>query len=209
MKNIRHILFDLGGVLLNIDFQETITAFRNSGCKAFANYTNAEDSPDFFYLFETGKINQEAFFKEINSITEKPLSEADIIRCWNAMLLDFPLRRLQILQQLQIHFDLILVSNTNEIHEVCFNQKIRSQTGYPSLNVFFDKVYYSHRTGIRKPDPALFKKILEENSLNPANTLLIDDTKTNTDAASQFGIQTIWLQEGMSIENDIFKENIS
>lgn len=208
MKNIRHILFDLGGVLLNIDFQKTVTAFQNLGCKAFGNFTNVATLPDFFYLFETGKISQDAFFEEINKIANKPISDSEIIRCWNAMLLDFPLRRLQILQQLQIHFDLILVSNTNEIHEAFFNQKIRSQTGFPSLNIFFDKVYYSHRIGIRKPDPALFKKILEENGLKPENTLLIDDTKINTDAASQLGMQTIWLQNGMCIENDIFKEKV-
>lgn len=206
LQNIRHILFDLGGVLLNIDFQKTVEAFKLSGCYQFDKFTDAENLPEFFYLFETGAINQKNFFKEINHLSERPINDLEIIDNWNAMLLEFPLRRLQILQQLQIHFDLMLVSNTNEIHEACFNQKLKTQTGFPSLNTFFDKVYYSHKTGLRKPDPALFKKILEENSLNPEKTLLIDDSKVNTDTASQLGIQTIWLQEGMTIEDDVFRE---
>lgn len=205
MGNIRHLLFDLGGVLLNLDFQRTIKAFTDAGFKQFEEWSAQNKLPQFFADFEKGKLSKTKFFNEINRFAEKPLSAEEITNNWNAMLLDFPLRRLQILEQLRIHFDLILVSNTNEIHEACFNQKIKQQTGLPGIPSFFDRVYYSHRTGLRKPDPKVFEKVLAENQLAPVQTLFIDDSFENTAAAKQLGIQTIWLKEGMTIEKDVFK----
>ena len=90
------------------------------------------------------------------------------------MLLDMPLRRLQILQQLRIYHDLVLLSNTNEIHEAAFNKIIAGTHGY-GLGAFFDRVYYSHRVGMRKPDAEVFEMILNENGFLPEHTLFIDD----------------------------------
>lgn len=205
MKNIKHILFDLGGVLLNLDFQKSVDAFQKSGLIKMEQWVSSDDFPDFFTQFELGKISKDAFFKEINKLSEKYISDSEIVEDWNAMLLDFPLRRLQILQQLQIHYDLFLVSNTNEIHEACFNEKIKAMTGFPNINVFLDRVYYSHRIHLRKPDPEIFEKVLSENNMKPEFTLFIDDNKTNTDAAEKLGIRTIWQKKGMTIEEDIFK----
>lgn len=205
MKNIRHILFDLGGVLLNLNVQNTIQAFQRSGISGFEKWIGREQQPEWLNEFEKGTLSREEFVAIIQQHTGQPISTIEIINNWNAMLLDFPLRRLQILQQLQIHYDLFLLSNTNEIHEACFQEKIKTQTGYSSLNVFFDRVYFSHRVGIRKPELPIFEKVLSENQLKPEKTLFIDDSKANTEAAASLGIQTIWLQEGMSIETDIFK----
>src|SRR5690606_20726982 len=117
---------------------------------------------------------------------------------WNMMLLDLPLRRLQILQQLQLHYNLFLLSNTNEIHEAAFNRILQSQTGFPGFGVFFDKIYYSHHTGLRKPQREAFELILNDHRLMPENTLFIDDSPQHVEAAKSLGIQTIWLKQGMS-----------
>jgi putative hydrolase of the HAD superfamily len=77
--------------------------------------------------------------------------------------------------------------------------------GMPSLAVFFDKVYFSHRVGLRKPMPEIFELILNSNGLKPEHTLFIDDSPQHIAAAQKLGIQTIFLEQGMTIENDIFK----
>ncbi|MBL7753265.1 MAG: HAD-IA family hydrolase, partial [Chitinophagaceae bacterium] len=98
-----------------------------------------------------------------------------------------------------------LCSNTNAIHEEAFNRILQQTCGYPSLALFFDKVYLSHRVGLRKPDPTIFKRILDENGLLAEHTLFLDDSLQHIEAAASLGIQTLWVTDGITMEKDIFK----
>lgn len=204
-KNIRHIILDFGGVILNLDYKKTEQAFIDLGIADFANRYSQLQQTEIFDRLETGIANRAEFIKELKTITGEAVTDEQIITAWNAMLLDIPLRRLQILQQLQLHFDMFLLSNTNEIHEEAFNEILRAQCGFKSMGVFFDKVYYSHRVGMRKPDKEIFQLILEQNSLNPEKTLFVDDSPQHIEGAKALGIQTIFLEPGMTIEDHIFK----
>lgn len=205
IKGIRHIIFDLGGVLLNIDYKLTEQAFVKLGITNFGEiYSQLKQSP-LFDDFEVGKIPPAAFVKALQDSSGIHASYDDMIAAWNAMLLDLPLRRLQILQQLRTYHDLILLSNTNEIHETAFNKIIADAHSIPSLGVFFDKVYFSHRIGMRKPHVEVFERILTENGLQAEHTLFIDDSPQHIDGAKKAGIQAIWLEPGMTIEEHIFK----
>jgi len=205
IQGIRHIIFDLGGVLLNIDYQRTEEAFIASGITNFGHlYSQLKQSP-LFDDWEMGKISRADFIARLQDIAPGKLTEEQIVKAWDAMLLDFPLRRLQLLQQLRLHYDLFLLSNTNEIHEVAFNKILMDSHSIPNIGVFFDKVYFSHHVGLRKPMPEIFEKVLNENSLEPGHTLFIDDSHQHIVSADKLGIQTIYLEKGMTIENDIFK----
>lgn len=204
-KGIRHIIFDLGGVLLNIDYKLTEQAFIDAGITDFAERYSQLKQTELFDKFEIGAASKEEFIEALMKMSSQPLSREQIIKAWNAMLLDFPLRRLQLLQQLRIYHDLFLLSNTNEIHEEAFNAILMSSHRIPNIGVFFDKVYLSHRVGMRKPDKEIFERILDENQLRPECTLFIDDSPQHIAAAKQLGIQTIWLEPGMTIEEHIFK----
>lgn len=204
IQNIKHIILDLGGVLLDIDYQRTADAFVRLGLKDFEQYYNQAAQSDFFSDFETGKMEEQQFISGIREWIPGPVRDADIIAAWNAMLLDFPLRRLQILQQLQLHYDIVLLSNTNSIHERTFNQMLRERCGFNSLAVFVDKVFYSHHIGMRKPDVATFEYVLNYTGFDPAHTLFVDDSRQHIAGAKSAGIQTIWLEKGMTIEEHIF-----
>ena len=205
IKGVRHIIFDLGGVLLNIDYSLTERAFMALGIENFAEiYSQLQQTPVFDEL-EKGNIGKDAFVAALQKAAGKNIAAESIINAWNAMLLDFPLRRLQILQQLQLHYDLFLLSNTNEIHEEAFNKILMNANGIPNIGVFFHKVYYSHRVGLRKPMKEIFELVLNENGLKAAGTLFIDDSPQHVDVAKALGIQTIYLEKGMTIEHDIFK----
>lgn len=205
MKGIRHIIFDLGGVLLNIDYQLTESAFIAAGITNFpALYSQLQQS-DLFDRWETGRMGREEFIAAMQQASSVPLTEAQILTAWNAMLLDFPVRRLQILQQLRLYHDLVLLSNTNEIHEETFNNTLMRTHGIPNIGVFFDKVYLSHRVGMRKPDKEIFERVLTDNGFKAEHTLFIDDSPQHIAGAREVGIQTIYLQKGMTIEQDVFK----
>lgn len=205
IKGIRHIIFDLGGVLLNIDYSLTEKAFIQLGIKNFPQMYSQIKQSSLFDDFEIGAIPAQQFVQELIKTSGINASEQDIINAWNAMLQDMPLRRLQILQQLRNYYDIILLSNTNEIHEAAFNKIIEQAHGTPHIGTFFDKVYLSHRIGMRKPDVAVFEHILKENELSAQHTLFIDDSPQHIEGAKKAGIQTIWLEKGMTIEKDIFR----
>jgi len=202
-KGIRNIIFDLGGVIIDIDYYKTVEAFKHEGFPDFDQHFIQQYQTEFFNDYEKGLKSDADFYQYIQAII--PLSVETIDKCWNAMLLRLPLRRLQILQQLQLHYNTFLLSNTNAIHERAFNQMLKEVCGYNNWAVFFDKVYLSHRVGLRKPDQAIFELILTENGLSATETLFIDDSIQHIQAAQNLGIQTIHLTNGMTIEKDIFK----
>lgn len=209
IQGIKHIIFDLGNVLLNIDPLLTDKALRELNIPDFDKVYSNLNEKNIFHDLETNTISPRQFIDSIREASGLALEDFQIIDAWNALLLDFPLRRLQILQQLQLHYDLVLLSNTNEIHEEYFNKLLHKAHGIPNIGVFFDKVYYSHRVGMRKPNPAIFQRVIDDCAFKPEHTLFIDDLEQNTLAAESLGIRTIWLKEGMTIENDIFRNTVN
>lgn len=206
MIQAKNIIFDLGGVIINIDYQKTIDAFIDLGIEDFAaKYTQAQQI-HFFDDFEIGKISEDEFYNNIRSLTEKDISNQDIENAWNAMLINIPLRRLQILQQLQLHYNTVILSNTNSIHERRFNQMLRAICGFNTLGVLVDKLYYSHKIGLRKPNKEVFELVLNDTGFVPSETVFIEDSIQHIETAKSLGIQTIFIENGMTMEKDIFKE---
>ncbi len=205
IEGIKHIIFDLGGVLINIDYSLTEQAFKDAGIENFNELFSQLKQSSLFDKLEVGAITKEEFVRVMQETAKTPVTEAQIINAWNAMLLDFPVRRLQILQQLRLYYDLFLLSNTNEVHEQAFNEILMRSHGIPNIGVFFDKVYLSHRVGLRKPMKEIFQRVLDDNGLKLEHTLFIDDSPQHIVAAKELGIQTIFLEKGMTIEKDIFK----
>lgn len=208
MKNVRHIIFDLGNVILDIDYQLTIDAFEALGVENFAAHFSKTTQSTFMDDLETGKVSQFEFIEYAKKYCKEGTTAQQIIDAWNALLLDIPIRRLQILQQLQLDYDLFLLSNTNIIHEEAYNKTVKETCGYENLNMFFNKVYLSHRIGKRKPNAEAFELILNENNLKPEHTLFIDDSIQHIEAANKLGLQTIHIEDGMTMEKDVFKPRV-
>lgn len=204
IEGVRHIIFDLGNVLLNINPELTYKALADLNIPEFDSVYQSLCAEQVFERFETNELNARQFLDQLKQASGIALSDKVLIDAWNALLLDFPVRRLQILQQLRLYHDLVLLSNTNAIHEDRFNQILQQQHSIPNIGVFFDKVYLSHRVGMRKPNPDLFARVLTECGFKAEHTLFIDDVAENVAAAASLGIQTIWLEAHMSIEEHIF-----
>jgi FMN phosphatase YigB (HAD superfamily) len=203
IPGIRHIIFDLGGVLLNIDYALTEKAFIDLGVTNFHELYSQAAQTELFDKWETGQVTEDEFVTAIQGMASIPLTAGQIKTAWNAMLLDFPLRRLQILQQLHLYYDLVLLSNTNALHEQAFN-KILMDSRSMNIAAFFDKVYFSHKIGMRKPSVEIFTRILDENGFLPEHTLFLDDSIQHIYGARQAGITAIHMEKGMTMEDSIF-----
>lgn len=200
MTGIKNILFDLGGVFLDINYQLTEQAFIDLGIADFGQRFNQQFSNTLFEDLETGKIDPETFYEAFRKETGTDLSNKAIENAWNALLLDFPPERLEWLEMVGKKYPVYLFSNTNIIHYQCFMKMFENKFEGKSFNDYFLKAYYSHEIGLRKPYPYSYTKIMELEQLNPSETLFIDDTLKNIEGAKSAGLQTLWLQPGMKLE---------
>ena len=197
MKNITSIIFDLGAVLLNISYQKTINEFEQLGIENSSSFYSKKKQTNIFNLLETGKITEKNFVSEIKKNCTIASSE-QIRYAWNAMLLDLPQNRLDLIKKLKNKYKIFLLSNTNEIHIRALKNKI-GEKAWAEFSALFDKMYLSFEIGFRKPAKGAFKIILEENNLKPNEVLFIDDSPQHIETAKKLGVNCYYLLEGEDI----------
>lgn len=205
MSEIKNIIFDLGGVIINLDINKSIQEFNKLSKKPFESiYTQLQQSL-IFDQFDKGEITETVFFHEIQRALETSISEENLLLAWNAMLLDFPLNRLKLLEKLKPNYRLFLLSNTNETHVTAFESTLYKEHGYLNLNNFFETVYYSCRIGMRKPNEDIFNFVLNTHNLIAEETLFIDDSPQHVEGALSIGIKAKLLAKNREVE-DLIKE---
>lgn len=181
---VKNIIFDFGAVLIPIDESLTWESFEEAGA-----LKELKDQSDTFQKFEKGEISKTQFLKNIQPYFFRKIFPADLAKAWNAMLKPLPEERVNLLKRLKKEYRIFLLSNTNELHI----QHIKDTAG-PFLHKQFirqfEKIYYSHEVGMRKPDKEIFEMVLQENDLKPEETFYIDDGKKHTKTAKAMGIKT-------------------
>jgi putative hydrolase of the HAD superfamily len=199
IADIKNIIFDLGGVIIDIRYKDTIEQFNKIGFTNFeAIYTQMKQT-QLFDSLETGKIHPHAFRVELQKY-QNQLTNEQIDLAWNAMIGDMPFQHVNILKLLRKKYRTFLLSNTNEIHINYFYNYLLSKFDYNPLPEMFEHTYYSHEIGYRKPDVEAYEYVLKDACIKPEETLFIDDLQANIIGAKEAGLQTIHLV-GHSIQN--------
>lgn len=206
-SNFKNIIFDFGGVIINIDYHSSIHAFHQLGIKSFEEQYSKMKQSHLFDELEMGLITPEEFRNRIRSISSESLSDQQIDNAWNAILIDLPKENVEYLEKLKANHNLFLLSNTNEIHEHAFTGMIQKKFDKNVLKEVFDKIYFSHHLKMRKPDPEIFKIVLRENNLIAEETLFVDDSPQNIEGAMKVGLQTFYFEKGMKLEDILSNEN--
>ena len=195
------IIFDFGDIFINLDKQATIDGLQRLGLASWN-----KDLDRLNTSFEKGNISRDKFLLGIQKqIPDSTIDE--ILTAWNAVLLDFPLYRLEFLQLISQQYRLFLLSNTDAIHINHFEQRV-GLSFYSDFYQCFEKVYFSYEMGLRKPDAEIFNTLIRQHELSPKHTLFVDDKKDNTDAAKALGIHIWNLQVGQEDVVDLFDKNI-
>lgn len=208
MAEIKNIILDLGGVIINLDIPKTIEEFNKLSHKPFEEiYTQLQQYP-IFDAFDKGTISEEDFFDNLKQLTQTSSNIEKLKYAWDAMLLDFPYYRLDQLKKLKTKYRLFLLSNTNETHIKAFENDLFKQHGFQNLEPFFEKVYYSCRIGMRKPDKEIFEFVLEENDLLPHETFFIDDSPQHVEGANKIGIKSHLLEKNKEFYELLIKLNL-
>jgi glucose-1-phosphatase len=197
-KRIKNIIFDLGGVIMNIDTARTEEAFARMGALDFRKYFGHGFASSFFREYEKGEISDRHFIDELKKMTGLDLSDETVCQAWNALLLDFPPERIDLLKSLRRNYRIFLLSNTNALHLDHLRKIFRDAFG-DELDNQFERAYYSHLMGMRKPDLESYGLVIRENQLIPGETLFVDDALINIEAARAAGLQGHFLKPGMDI----------
>ncbi|WP_136465588.1 HAD family hydrolase [Flagellimonas onchidii] len=188
---IKNIIFDFGDIFIDLDKPATARAMQKFG---FENLTPELDT--LFMDYEKGLISSPVFLETVSKLFPTA-KENELVDAWNAILKDFPDARLEFIENLvkENNYRLFLLSNTNDIHI----EYVKEQMGMEKFDRFknaFETFHLSYEMGMRKPDLEIFEFVLNTDNLVASETLFIDDTKENTDAASSLGINIWNLQVG-------------
>jgi glucose-1-phosphatase len=201
---IKNLVFDLGQVILNLDFNATRTALEQLGIHNHAAMFGKYAGSPTFHQFEEGQITASDFFNYIRQEAALPhVSNEALIQAWNAMLKNIPEERIILLETLAENYQLFLYSNTNEIHYAYFkNYCVQHHNGL-ELDGLFTKAFYSHIFGKRKPNASSFLAMANDANINPQESLFIDDGEANIAGAAAIGMHTLHINAQCSIENNL------
>lgn len=198
-SSIKNVIFDLGGVIINIDFQYTYEAFAKLGNTDILSVIKRFEEIQIFKRYEKGEFSDQEildlFRREFNSNA----SDEELIKAWNELLLDIPNARVELLKSLKSQYRTFLLSNTNNIHIQEVNNILHRSSGVPNLDHLFEKIYYSYDIKMSKPDLEIYQHVLKQNNLKAEETVFIDDNKDNIVGAKAAGLHVIHVQASDTI----------
>jgi FMN phosphatase YigB (HAD superfamily) len=194
------VILDLGGVLVNLDYER---AYRELSTRfpglTRQNFCGTASQAEEFDRFETGRMGEVEFMTGFFKRHQVPVDLSWFRAAWNSMILDVPEGRLEFLERLGRQQRLFLYSNINSIHHEYF-YGLFDPEGPGVFERLFEKTYYSHLFGFRKPDAAGFLRIIEEQGLNPEETLFVDDSPQHVAGAEKVGLHAVHLSSGERVE---------
>jgi len=193
---IKNIIFDFGGVIYDIDHERTKKAFANLGIHDFEQLYGHHIQTKLFEQLERGEIKEQQFYHILRQSLKQNISNEQIKDAWNAMLIGFDTRKIDLLKGLKNNYQLFLLSNTNSIHQKYF---LKDLSSYVDFNSLFCDSWYSHEQNMRKPESRIYQTLLKKHELIAQETLFIDDLDTNIEAAQALGLQSYYLKNQESI----------
>jgi FMN phosphatase YigB (HAD superfamily) len=207
MSPIKNIIFDYGNVIFHIDFNKVAQAWKDLGITNAHEFYGHRQQDDVFNALEKGEISPEAFADRIRELTGKPeLTNQQINNAWNQIFVGIAEGNHELLLRVKEKYRTFLLSNINAIHYDFVHDYLKREYNIADNSGFFEKTYYSHLVGKRKPNADIFEQVLKENNLYPAETLFIDDSPQHLETAKKLGLQTYLLTAPDNIR-DYFKTN--
>lgn len=183
---IKNVVFDFGGVIVELDTQRPIDRFKEIGVEDAEKLLDPYEQKGLFLEFENGTADLETFRRKLSEHAGKELSMDDIYYGWMGFMWDVPQEKLDYLSELRKKYNVYILSNTNPVIMSWAKSPVFSPAGLP-LTAYADKIYASYEIGITKPDPRIFEYMLSDSNMIPEETLFVDDSQKNIDAATAFG----------------------
>ena len=193
------VIFDFGNVIINIEFQRIYQTFAKFTSKSVDYIEKRINEDQIFRRYESGQFTDEEFREVIRQTLGFPLSDHEVDTAWNAILLDIPIDRIDLIHKIRQKYPVFLLSNTNNIHITASNNYLKKTHGINSLEILFDKLFLSYEMGMWKPDTEIYYAVLDSINLEPNEVVFFDDNLQNIESAKAIGMQTILVESTTSV----------
>ena len=207
MSEIKNLLLDLGGVVLNVDYHKMVDVFKEYGVMDFDKHFTQAKQVEIIDKFEEGKCTIEEFRNGIRDLVNVNLTDEQIDNAWFSMILDLPKERIELIGLLKLKYNVYLFSNTNELHIELLKKRYEEEFGFDIFQMLFTKAYFSNEIKMRKPHPESFEWLLKDAGIKADETLFIEDSPQHIEGAKKVGLNTYWLTGGETI-NDLYDKKI-
>lgn len=188
-KNITTLIFDLGGVLVNLDWDRCVGNFERIGIPTMKEMLSTTLQKDFVLKYEKGEIDTEQFRNELRKIAVKDVTDEELDMAWESLLLDIPKHKLRTLKELKKKYRILMLSNTNPLSfDYCLNHIFNVDGN--GIDDYFDTCYLSYKMGMHKPNKDIFLKLLADANLTAEECLFLDDGVKNIKIAEELGFRT-------------------
>lgn len=192
---VKNLLFDLGGVIMDIKRERCVAAFERLGMVNADSFLGEYSQKGPFLKLEEGAITPSEFREEVRKLIARNVTDKEIDTAFCEFLIGIPLHRLEALRQLRKSYNVYLLSNTNPI---MWGSRIAEEFRQEGLEIkdYFDGIVTSFEAKSIKPDRHIFEMVIEECGILPEETIFLDDSQKNLDAAAQLGFGTILVSPG-------------
>lgn len=198
-QKIKAIIFDMGGVLVDLDIEDCKRAF-----KEYLGYEKIDELIDpchqkgIYGDLEEGKLSGDEFRKLVLAESRPGSVAEDVDRAMWHILTGIEPYKAQLLKRLSESYDLYLLSNNNE---VCLprSRAMFAEVGTP-METLFKKCFYSFEMKALKPSEAFYKAVVAEIGLPAEQMFFIDDSQKNVDGAIAAGLPAVYYQPGTDLE---------
>ena len=192
---IKNIVFDFGGVLVDIDRSRAVDAFVRLGLTDADTILDKYHQTGIFLELEEGALSENNYREQLAQMCKRPLEWGEVRQAWLAFITRIDERKLTYLEELHRNYRLFFLSNTNPYIMSWACSSEFSSDGKP-LNAYFDGLYLSYQIGYTKPDRRIFDFMLHDASILPEETLFVDDGIANIEAGKQIGMHTLLADNG-------------
>lgn len=208
MPHIKNIIFDYGNVIFEIDFKKTQAALLQLGIKNSTDFFAHKSHHQLFNDFETAAISPAQFRAGIREAAQNEnLSDEEIDAAWNSLLIGVPPGIHEVLLKVKEKYRTFLLSNNNETHYNYIVDYLKKEFNLPDNSSLFEKAYYSQQMFLRKPNVEIFEQVIQENGLNPAETLFIDDSPQHIEGAKKAGLHTLLMTKHPKDLEQVLKDH--
>ncbi|MFK7953234.1 MAG: HAD family hydrolase [Ekhidna sp.] len=191
LQGIDAIIFDFGNVLIDLDYPRVIRRFSELAKKNEKQIEELVVTDPILQELEIGAVDPAEFRWKVNNLLGISLMDDDFDDVWNSMLKKVPSDRMKMLERISEKYNTYILSNSNVIHEIAFDEMILEATGKESLRDFVKKVYFSHEIGMRKPNQDCYEHVIEDIENYASRMLFLDDRLDNVEAAREAGMKAV------------------
>lgn len=201
MPPFKNLIFDIGNVIVDIDYAVPVREFQKIAITDFSTIVSYSKQHHIFDLFEKGQISVSDFHNELRRFLRPEVTDEQILAAWNSILLDYPAYKFDLLQKLKNNFRVFALSNINETHVKAIDKAVKERFGAKAFSDYFHNAYYSNEVGWRKPEKEIYELVITKENLIPAETFFVDDKPENVAAAKEMGLQAYELKHPSELEN--------